>query len=120
MVNKIFVLCFVATLLVGCASTKRFGIVETIVIDPPEGKTTYFGPVLIDIPAGEANDTICQWARQTDVGVLFPFDEVKGIPTHALQGIFERPEDALRELLGGTGLEFREVDLGSFFVARSE
>jgi hypothetical protein len=115
--RKLLVLIAVsAALLGGCATPQRFVPLQGYDVDGTRpGKTTNFQPVEIDIAAGEVSSSINEWARQTDMDVLFSPDDLRGICAPPLKGLFY-PADALRQLLEGIGLTFSEPVIGEFVV----
>jgi iron complex outermembrane recepter protein len=62
----------------------------------------------VDIPAGHAVDAINLFGRETELTVVYSYDDVKGVETPAVKGQLD-PLEALRELLAGSGLTFKEV-----------
>src|SRR5579872_6775624 len=61
------------------------------------------------VPAGDAAKTLNEFSRQANLQLLFDFDTVRGRLTQAVDGWFE-PRDALRRLLGDSGLTFTLVN----------
>lgn len=61
------------------------------------------------VPAGDAAKTLNEFSRQANLQLLFDFDTVSGRLTQAVDGWFE-PREALRRLLGDTGLTFTLVN----------
>lgn len=93
-ISLVPVLCVVAALAGGCASSKRFQLVNPVSTDvTPHRKKAYPDRVTVDIPAGEASNAMVQCARQTGMHVSFPADEASGVSIRARQGVFEDPED---------------------------
>ena len=74
----------------------------------------------LDIPEGLAALTLKEFARQTDVEILFDRQVVKGVETHAIKGDYE-PGYALRMMLADTplGVDF-EKDSGAYAVFRKQ
>lgn len=62
-----------------------------------------------NIPAGDLPSALVNLSRQTGLQLLYPSELVTGLRTKGIQGTFT-PEDALHELLEGTGLEYRFSD----------
>ena len=79
------------------------------------------GPnVIINIPAGDAAQTLRQFNFQTGMELLYLFERVEGIHTQAVSGTFEASE-ALDLMLAGTGLEYHfETDIAAWVHPRSE
>ncbi|MGX9523553.1 TonB-dependent siderophore receptor [Alcaligenes nematophilus] len=63
-------------------------------------------PVPIHIPAQPLSEALLKLAEQTQLQVFFSPSLVQGLSTTPIQGRM-RPEDALRSLLQGSGLEYR-------------
>lgn len=61
------------------------------------------------VPAGDASRTLNEFGRQAGVQMLFDYTLVRGRLTQAVEGWYE-PGDALRRLLGHTGLTFTLVN----------
>lgn len=108
-----------AALLGGCATPQTFVPVQGYdVVGTRLGKTTNFQPVEIDIAAGDVSSSVNEWARQTNMDVLYSPDDLRGICTLPLKGLFY-PVDALRQMLEGIGLTFSEPVIGEFVVSPS-
>lgn len=77
------------------------------------------GPSL-DIPEGSATSTLKEFARQTDVEILFDLKIVHGVKTNAIKGNYE-PGSALRMMLADTplGVDF-EKESGAYAVFRKQ
>jgi iron complex outermembrane receptor protein len=65
------------------------------------GHTRYY-----DIKVGEARSTLRIFAKQSQTSPIFDFEAVAGRMTRAVKGQYE-PEQVLRLMLAGTGLEFK-------------
>jgi iron complex outermembrane receptor protein len=64
------------------------------------------GPVVsVNIPAGNAEETLIEFARQSKVQPFYPTRIVRGVRTNAIAGEFEASE-ALARMLEGTRLTF--------------
>ncbi len=74
-------------------------------------------PVRFDIPAQPAPDALVAFGRQAKVEVLFRADELKGVSANEVKGEFE-PDQALRQLLAGSGFSARQTAPTNFVVAR--
>lgn len=74
----------------------------------------------LDIPEGQATSTLKEFARQTDVEILFDLQIVYGVKTNAVKGKYE-PDSALRMMLQDTplGVDF-ENESGAYAVFRKE
>jgi len=66
----------------------------------------------LDIPAQDAASALREFARQTGLQILFPYESVAGRRTRALSGAY-RPSDAARRLAGQLGLVVRSADAGT-------
>ena len=62
-----------------------------------------------DLEAGEASVMLNEFSRQTDLQVLFDFNIVRGMKTHAVEGDYD-PATALKAMLKGTDLVFDFVN----------
>ncbi len=65
--------------------------------------------VNFEIPAGSAATTLKEFAAQAHVQLLFDYKVVKALKTPAISGQLE-PTEALKTLLQGSGLTFRQVN----------
>jgi outer membrane receptor protein involved in Fe transport len=72
-------------------------------------------PVEFDIPPQRADASLTQFARQSGIPVLFPYDLVSSRQAQSLRGRYE-PAEGLRRLLQGTGLEARSEANGQISV----
>ena len=74
----------------------------------------------LDIPEGSATLTLKEFARQTDVEILFDLQIVYGVETNAVKGTYD-PGSALRMMLADTplGVDF-EKDSGAYAVFRKQ
>ncbi len=61
------------------------------------------------VPAGDAAKTLNEFGRQAGLQLLYDFETVRGRLTQAVDGWFE-PGEALRRMLGDTGLTFTLVN----------
>jgi outer membrane receptor protein involved in Fe transport len=66
-------------------------------------------PQAFEIVAGEAADTLKEFARQANLQTLFDYRLVRNLRTRPVQGAFEA-EDALQKMLAGTGLKFERIN----------
>lgn len=72
-------------------------------------------PTEISIPAQPAADAITQLGRQTGTQILFDHARLKNIRTNAVTGATD-PQQALRQMLAGTGLEIGTTPSGALTV----
>ncbi len=72
----------------------------------------------IDISEGFAAATLKEFARQTEVEIVFDLRSVYGVKTNAVNGEYD-PDSALRMMLDGTplGVDF-ENESGAYAVFR--
>ena len=68
-----------------------------------------------EIPAQTLEDSLNAFARQADVEVLYTSDDVRAINAPAISGAASR-EQAIAQLLAGTGLTYRFTDGGTLIV----
>lgn len=61
------------------------------------------------VPAGPAADTLRMYTAQTGLQVLFGYDDVRGIDTHAVHGLLD-VRTALEQMTKGTRLRFQFMD----------
>jgi len=69
------------------------------------------------IAAADAASALTEFSTQSGTQVLFDFNLVQGLRTAELDGLHTSRE-ALRQLLAGTGLTFREVNENTVSVVR--
>lgn len=72
-------------------------------------------PVRLDLPAQDAARSLMVLTRQSDLEVVFLYEDLKRVQSPALRGEFE-PEQALERLLAGTGFAARAATAGRFVV----
>lgn len=72
-------------------------------------------PLRVDFPAQDAARSLMALARQSDLEVVFLYDDLKRVQAPAVRGELE-PEEALRRLLEGTGFVARPAAGGRFVV----
>lgn len=76
--------------------------------------------LLVDIPGGSATNTLKEFARQTDVEILFDRQSVYGVKTNPVKGKYV-PAAALRIMLEDTPLGVDiENETGAYAVFRKE
>lgn len=68
-----------------------------------------------DIPAQPLEDSLNAFAKQAEVEVLYTSDDVRAIEAPAISGAASR-EQAIAQLLAGTGLTYRFTDSGALVV----
>ena len=68
-----------------------------------------------EIPAQPLEDSLNAFARQADVEVLYTSDDVRAIEAPAISGAASR-EQAIAQLLAGTGLTFSFTEAGTLVV----
>jgi hypothetical protein len=74
------------------------------------------GRIQIAIPPQDLGGALAEFARQTNDQLLFSPGLVQGRQSKGLRGAFT-PEEALRKLVAGTGLEVRAVASDTFLLA---
>ena len=74
--------------------------------------------VRVAIPAQPLDSALGEFARQSKQQLLFSPGVVKGLRAKAVNGVFA-PDQALGELLEGTGLRVRATPSGAFLVVAS-
>jgi outer membrane cobalamin receptor len=72
-------------------------------------------PLRLDLPAQDAARSLMALARQSDLEVVFLYDDLKRVQSPAVRGEFE-PEEALQRLLDGTRFVARPAHAGRFVV----
>jgi len=75
-------------------------------------------PVEFNLPAQPAPEALLAFSQQARVEVLFSYDDLRPVTTHAVVGRYER-EDALNHLLKNTGFRARRKLLGKFVITRT-
>ncbi len=75
---------------------------------------------MLDIPEGNAAKTLKEFARQSEVEILYDLQGVSGVSTNAVSGRYE-PEVALRIMIDDTplGLDY-ERETGAYAVFRKD
>jgi hypothetical protein len=74
----------------------------------------------LDIPEGYATTTLKEFARQSNVELIFDRQSVYGVKTNAVQGKYD-PGSALRMMLKDTPLEVDlEKESGAYAVFRKQ
>jgi outer membrane receptor protein involved in Fe transport len=76
-------------------------------------------PIEFHIEGGEATATLTEFSRQAHLQLLFDYNLVKGHITRPLNGRFT-PEEALRQLLANTDLDFDFVNERTLAVTRKQ
>jgi iron complex outermembrane recepter protein len=79
----------------------------------------YTESVLFDIPRQRADLSLIQFAEQADLTLIFPINEVEGKITNQLVGQYSI-EEAIKNLLLGTGLDGAMGDEGQLSIASSQ
>lgn len=76
-------------------------------------------PVRVDIPAQSAARALIVLSRQTDIEVVFLYDDLKPVQSPAVRGEFE-PAEALQFLLADSGFSVRATAAGKFVVVKND
>jgi hypothetical protein len=71
--------------------------------DPAGLQLAQTGAVRFDIPAQPLQDALASFGRQSGWQLSYPADVTEGLTSQPLAGAY-RPEDALGQLLAGTGV----------------
>ena len=70
-----------------------------------------------DIPAGDLKTALDDYIRQSGVQLIYRVDEIRGLSTHGAHGPIA-PDEALQQLLQGTGLVEHHDTSGAIVVSR--
>ena len=70
------------------------------------------------IAAGQAQQTLNEFGRQSGLQLLFDFNSVSGITTREVNGEME-PTAALKSMIAGTPLAFEFVNAGTVTIMRN-
>ncbi len=74
-------------------------------------------PREFDIPAGQASQSLTRFAQQAETPLIFPYELAADRRTRRVRGRLE-PDEALRQLLRGTGLAARRDGTGQIVIER--
>ena len=85
-------------------------VINSQVVAQTNNRADYY-----DIPAQPLEDSLNAFAMQADVEVLYTSDDVRAIAAPAISGAASR-EQAIAQLLAGTGLTYRFTDSGTLIV----
>ncbi len=80
-----------------------------------DGTADQSAPITVNIPAGLLKDVVAALERQASVGIAMTTDSLGSIGSPGVSGTVSLGE-ALRAILVGTGLDFREVSPTSFLL----
>jgi outer membrane receptor protein involved in Fe transport len=84
----------------------------------PAQASTAAAPVALTIRAGQLGEALTEFARQSRQQILFSPELVAGKRARALRGTFTA-EEALRQLLAGSGLRHTRAPGGAFVIVRA-
>jgi iron complex outermembrane recepter protein len=70
----------------------------------------------IDIPAGDLGAALEYLSTRSGAGLVYRPDQVKGVKTRGVRGALS-PEEAVKQLLAGTGLEVSTDSTGAMLIA---
>jgi iron complex outermembrane recepter protein len=70
----------------------------------------------IEIPAGDLNTALEYLSTRSGAGLVYRPDQVKGVKTRGVHGALS-PEEAVKQLLEGTGLEVSTDSTGAMLIA---
>ena len=76
-------------------------------------------PIRFDIPAQPAAKALLAFSKQSGADVLYSFEDLKSVRSHAVAGDFE-PAAAIKRLLEGTDFSATQDGAGKFVVARTK
>lgn len=94
-----------------CALLRRLGVWLACLL-PLAARAA---PVEFNLAAQPAHTALLAFSKQTQIDVLFSFDELRKVQSQAVRGRFE-PEAALALLLEGTGFAAQPIGKGKFVV----
>src|SRR5436309_3369023 len=69
----------------------------------------------MEIPAGDLKSALDIYIRQAGVQLIYKLEDVRGLQTHGAHGTLS-PEQALNQLLDGTGLIVQRDSSGAMLV----
>ncbi len=72
-----------------------------------------------DIPAGDLQSALLALSQQVDLQLLYPAELTAGLQTQGVQGSYT-PDDALRQLIAGTGLVYRFSDANTVTLVAAQ
>jgi iron complex outermembrane receptor protein len=87
--------------------------------DPAGLQLAQTGAVRFDIPAQPLQDALAGFGRQSGWQLSYPADVTEGLTSQPLTGTY-RPEEALGQLLAGTGVTWRTVGDRTVVLERPE
>ena len=87
--------------------------------DPAGLQLAQSGAVQFDIPAQPLQGALASFGRQSGWQLSYPADLTEGLTSQPLAGAY-RPEDALGQLLAGTGVTWRTVGDRTIVLERPE
>lgn len=108
----------VRRLLAGAGVAAILAATQIVCAAPAEASTTA-APVVLTIRAGQLGEALTEFARQSRQQILFSPELVAGKRARALRGTFTA-EEALRQLLAGSGLRHTRAPGGAFVIVRAE
>ncbi|WP_246088668.1 TonB-dependent siderophore receptor [Phreatobacter stygius] len=75
------------------------------------------GTATFNVPAGPVGIALTQWAETARLRLLASTDALRGLRTSGVSGV-HTPEQALRQLLAGTGLSYRFTNASTVAISR--
>jgi len=105
-------------LLAGSAAAAIVTAAPILVAAPTAAKETA-AAVRLSVKSGRLGDALTEFARQSRQQILFAPELVAGKRARPLQGAYT-VEEALRQLLAGTGLRHERAPGGAFVIVRDE
>jgi iron complex outermembrane recepter protein len=95
----------------------RIAVAATLVALSGIARAQTAGPPEFDIPPQDAASALTRFGEQSHLQLVFDYDAVQGIETHAVSGRL-RVADALGRLLSGTGLSFEVINDRTISIVR--
>ncbi|MBN8940519.1 MAG: TonB-dependent siderophore receptor [Rhizobiales bacterium] len=84
---------------------------------PPATPAASRAAVMFNVPAGPVGVALTQWAEAARLRLLAPTEALRGLRSAGVSGA-HTPEQALRQLLAGTGLIYRFTNASTVAISR--
>lgn len=75
-------------------------------------------PLQFEIPAGPAQTQLTEFSKQSELQMVFDYDSVSGVTTHAVRGSY-KPLDALKLMVQGTDIAFELLEKRTVTIKRN-
>jgi len=75
-------------------------------------------PLQFEIPEGPAQTQLTEFSKQSELQMVFDYDSVSGVTTHAVRGSY-KPLDALKLMVKGTDIAFELLEKRTVTIKRS-